>query len=76
MARQLNDIVSKLPKNVEEAVMIALMYGVNDGAHHKMWVIDQMLRELVGSDYDELIQIINADDSSGVIYIWDEGIAP
>lgn len=35
-------------KMVEEALSVALQYGGIDGAHHKDWVIDQMVRALTG----------------------------
>ena len=40
-------------------------YGWTQGAHHKQWVIDQVLRLLAGAEYER----IAADD-------WDRGIAP
>jgi hypothetical protein len=48
------------------AIEVALNCGQTDGAHHKMWVIDQMLRVLVGDRYE---------DGPGT-YEWDEGIMP
>ena len=35
-------------ERVEKALSIAVAYGGNDGAHHKDWVIDQMVRALTG----------------------------
>jgi len=32
--------------NIEKALEIAVQYGGIDGAHHKTWVIDQMVRAL------------------------------
>lgn len=64
--------------DVQKAIDIALEYGqTDDGGHHKMWVIDQMLRALTGDDYDRIISNyckgpIGTDD----YYWWDEGIAP
>lgn len=34
--------------NTDTAVEVARRYGQIDGAHHKTWVIDQMLRHLLG----------------------------
>lgn len=34
---------------VENALIFAANYGDTDGSHHKMWVIDQMVRALTGS---------------------------
>lgn len=43
----------ELPANTDEqritkALAIAVAYGGIDGAHHKDWVIDQMVRALTG----------------------------
>lgn len=70
--------VEKRQSIINKAVVIALDYGAVDGAHHKMWVIDQILRALTGcpeggeSDkYRKLILDYNGED-----YEWDRGIAP
>lgn len=39
---------NKHVERVEKALSIAVAYGGNDGAHHKDWVIDQMVRALTG----------------------------
>lgn len=56
---------------VERACVIALKYGQIDGAHHKDWVIDQMLRVLAGAEYERLIALYNTEG-----YEWYVGIAP
>ena len=33
---------------IDKALSIAVAYGGVDGAHHKDWVIDQMVRALTG----------------------------
>jgi hypothetical protein len=33
---------------IEKALEFAMRYGSIDGGHHKMWVIDQMARALLG----------------------------
>ena len=48
-----------------------LAYGGIDGAHHKQWVLDQLLRQLSGKHYQTLIKY---NEQLG--YEWDEGIAP
>lgn len=35
-------------ERIEKALAVAIKYGLTDGAHHKMWVIDQMVRALTG----------------------------
>jgi len=55
------------------AISLALQYGQIDEAHHKTWVIDQMLRELLGdTGYEEAIALYENDSE----YKWDTGIAP
>lgn len=46
---------------------LAGFYGTIDGSHHKMWVIDQMVRELMGEQYQAFRDAYPQ---------WDEGIAP
>ncbi len=47
-------------------------YGNIDGAHHKMWVIDQVLRLLYSPDgYKKFVADREADGCD-----WDEGIPP
>ena len=51
-------------------------FGMFDGAHHKMWVIDQVVRILTGKDYEEWVKKQKAGDDGPETYEWDEGIAP
>lgn len=57
---------------IDKAINIAYEYGQIDGAHHKTWVIDQMIRELLGTEYDKFIKEYEEDGE----YTWDIGIAP
>lgn len=61
-------------ERIARALRIASQYGQIDGAHHKMWVIDQMVRSLLGADmaYEKWILEYEGDEE----YYWDEGIAP
>ena len=56
---------------IGSALAIAEQYGQTDGEHHKAWVIDQMVRELVGVDYEAWRAAYEADGAE-----WDEGVAP
>lgn len=82
------------PASAEDRIAKALGFaenGVYDGAHHKDWVIDQMVRALTGRPMVER----SATDGNGKPYTydaqgenddyrrfvhdnpgWDEGIAP
>lgn len=55
-------------------------WGMVDGAHHKQWVIDQIMRILLDTEYDKWLigyQEYTEDDDGGYNeYEWDEGVAP
>lgn len=77
MARQddVNKALNRLPP-AERALQIAFMYGSYDGGHHKMWVIDQMVRALAGDKYDEWIKNFQNGEDGPNTYEWDVGIPP
>lgn len=50
-------------EKIKKAVDIAIQYGGFDGAHHKTWVIDQVLRALLGEQYEPVIAASLAIDS-------------
>jgi hypothetical protein len=58
------------------AIELAIRYGGIDGGHHKMWVIDQMIRILAGDKYDSLIKAACDGEDGPETYDWDVGIAP
>jgi hypothetical protein len=35
-------------ERIDKALEFAMAFGTEDGDHHKMWVIDQMVRALTG----------------------------
>lgn len=58
-------------QRINKALEIAAECGSTDGAHHKMWVIDQMVRALL--DDDETYRgWVKHEAPDG----WDPGIAP
>lgn len=63
-------------EGAEEALRLAFENGGYDGAHHKMWVIDQMCRALTGENYDSFIAHAKQGEDGPETYEWDEGIAP
>jgi len=65
-------MIKKPNKRSTEAVEMLLSNGAVDGAHHKMWAIDQALRILLEDDYEQVIRNYEQDGE----YSWDEGIAP
>ena len=64
--------VKKQKEVIDKVRNIAYEYGQIDGDHHKTWVIDQMIRELLGTEYDNFIKEYEEDGE----YTWDIGIAP
>ena len=69
-------LIELLEERINNAIMIALRYGDIDGAHHKSWVIDQMVRALAGEDYDAIIANACDGEDGESTYSWDVGIAP
>jgi hypothetical protein len=59
--------------DVEKAVKIAIDYGGIDGAHHKAWCIDQMVRALTGEKYDQIVADAKAGKDGPETYDWDTG---
>jgi hypothetical protein len=49
---------------IAKALNFALRYGGIDGAHHKTWVIDQMVRALLGCPMEDRTAV----DSGGTTY--------
>jgi len=66
----------ELEQTIAEALELALTCGQVDGSHHKAWVIDQMVRILTGSDYDNWVAEACAGEDGPNTYFWDEGIPP
>ena len=67
---------TELKNRVSEALETIFQYGQIDGDHHKAWVIDQVVRKLLGSDYDAFLYEYENDADTGEQYAWEGGIAP
>jgi len=74
-------------QRIKDALEYATDYGGTDGAHHKMWVIDQMVRALTGcpcrtpeaeesDEYKQWVEEHNDGEDGPNTYDWDKGIAP
>ena len=61
---------------IDRAIDIARRYGGIDGAHHKTWVIDQMVRALTDVHYETWVAAAKNGADGPDTYDWDEGIAP
>jgi hypothetical protein len=66
----------ELEDQVDHALDVILNYGSIDGAHHKQWVLDKVVRALMGPHYDKWVADHNAGEDGPNTYEWDEGIAP
>jgi phosphatidylserine/phosphatidylglycerophosphate/cardiolipin synthase-like enzyme len=56
-----------LQKSIEAALVVA-EDAIYEGDHHRMWVIDQMVRILAGDNYEQWVLEREGE--------WDTGIAP
>jgi hypothetical protein len=69
------DIIDQSAR-ISAAIDIAVAHGGHDGAHHKDWVIDQMVRVLAGDRYEQIVADAKAGEDGPDTYEWSEGIAP
>lgn len=65
-------------RRISKALDVATRYGGIDGDHHKTWVIDQMVRALMGDplSYELWVRIHCSGEDGPDTYEWDEGIPP
>lgn len=68
--------LQELEEERKKVLDLIFEYGQIDGGHHKMWVIDQIVRILTKDKYNEWIKNYVYDEETGDIYSWDKGIAP
>lgn len=71
---------AEMEERIKKALEIAWQYGQIDGSHHRVWVIDQMVRVLCGSEKEYIAWVTNYEapesDDPDDYYSWDTGIAP
>lgn len=63
-------------QRIERAIELASRFGGSDEVHHLRWVIDQMVRELAGERYDQVVASACAGEDGADTWRWDTGIAP
>lgn len=63
-------------EKIEKAIELAVQFGGFDGAHHKDWTIDQMVRILAGDNYGKVIADAKSGEDGPDTYEWNVGIAP
>jgi hypothetical protein len=72
-------LVDTLYSRITDALEVAVKYGQIDGTHHKQWVINEMMRQLVGNyapAYEKLVAVAKAGEDGPDTYDWDEGCPP
>lgn len=68
--------IQELEEEREKVLDLIFEYGQIDGAHHKMWVIDQIVKILTKDKYNTWIKNYVYDKETGDVYDWDKGIKP
>ncbi|EEZ9502913.1 hypothetical protein DIW68_004616 [Escherichia coli] len=63
-------------KRIERAIELACRYGGTDEMHHLQWVVDQMVRELAGERYAQIVSDATSGEDGPDTYKWSVGIAP
>ena len=63
-------------ERIDLAIKLAVDYGGIDGAHHKDWCIDQIVRTLSGEEYDKIVADAKDGEDGPNTYSWSCGIAP
>ena len=63
-----------MEEKISAALAVAEAWSTIDGAHHKQWIIDQMIRALTGDGYDEWVLQYNGNEEE--TDEWNVGIAP
>lgn len=60
---------------VQKILDVITQYGGIDGAHHKQWVLDQIVR-FAAPNYEEWVKYYEDGEDGPKTYEWDVGIAP
>ncbi|MCB5319941.1 hypothetical protein LH413_20875 [Yersinia massiliensis] len=63
-------------QQIERAIELACRYGGTDEMHHLQWVLDQMIRELAGERYIQIVTNATTGENGPNTYKWEVGIAP
>ena len=66
------DDISGSRERAIKTLAVAFLYGQFDGAHHRLWAIDQMVRALTGDDYNRFVEHYE----EGGDYTWKKGGPP
>jgi len=61
---------------IDAALAVADSFGGTDGDHHKAWVIDQMVRAMLGDKYEEWVREHCDGEDGAYTYEWPVGVPP
>ena len=77
MTGRAENLVASTPQEqIEKALAIARQSGSVDGDHHKAWVIDQMVRALIGEGYEDWVSTTKYGEDGIENYAWSKGTSP
>ena len=62
--------------DIKKVMELIVNYSQFAGEHHKMWVIDQIVRAIMKDNYDNFITAFCDGEEGANTYSWDTGIAP
>lgn len=65
-----------LNERIEQALEVIERFGGIDGAHHKDWVLDQVVRILTAEKYDQWVVEMKDGEDGPETYDYSVGIAP
>jgi hypothetical protein len=71
---ELGELLAEAQTREQRVIDLTVDYGSIDGADHKQWVLDQIVRVIAGVNYDAFVETYMSDED-GMID-WDRGIAP
>lgn len=66
----------ELQTRMNKALDAIFSYGGIDGAHHKQWTLDQVVKFLTGDEYESWIKYYEQGEDGPQTYSWDKGISP
>ena len=67
---------SEMRESLVEAMNLITDCGQIDGNHHKLYILDQIARKVMGNDYDEWVKRMKNGEDGPETYWYDEGVAP
>ena len=62
-------------ERIDMALRLIYDFGGIDGAHHKQWLLDQIVKAL-SPDYEAWVQEYQNGEYGPITYKWDTGITP